>query len=91
MSISSFMARSQILRLSHAHMLSCIKNVLITFDPQSLKSILSDFQVSKSKAVGGVRSDMQARNSQTRVKMTTSIQNGRLPAGFGPMLQETFL
>ncbi|MEQ2253840.1 hypothetical protein ILYODFUR_036645 [Ilyodon furcidens] len=84
------MARSQILRLSHAHILSCIKKLLITFHPQCLKSILSHFQVCKSKAVGGVRSDMQARNAQNRDKMATSIQNGRLPDGFGPMLQETF-
>ncbi|MEQ2223525.1 hypothetical protein ILYODFUR_037584 [Ilyodon furcidens] len=82
-SISSFMPRSHILRCDHTHILSCIKKLLITFDPQSLKSILSDFQVSKSKAVGGVRSDMRARKGKSGVKMAISIQDGRLSFGFG--------
>lgn len=54
---SPLMFYGQMLRLGHAHMLWCSQKILIIFDPQSLKTVLSDSKVCMWKAVGGVRSD----------------------------------
>ncbi len=54
-SISFFLARCSIWRPSHAHTVTPIQKILITFDPKGVKTVHSDFHENPTKSLGGVR------------------------------------
>ncbi len=54
-SISFFLARCSKWRPSHAHTVTPIQKILITFDPKGVKTVHSDFHENPTKSLGGVR------------------------------------
>ncbi len=54
-SISFFPARHSKWRPSHAHTVTPIQMILITFHPKGVKTLHSDFHENPTKTLGGVR------------------------------------